>query len=195
MTRTFFLLGLLAGLGACSILPDQPPEPPPALNCSAGVYRQFDFWIGNWQVIQPDQEAPRAYNRIQPILRGCALFESYRSASGFAGESISWYDPAWGQWRQTWSDRQGLVLRLAGGLDEAGRMVLYGQERDTAKGETVRDRITWQPLADGVVSQLWEVSNDEGLSWRKVFLGHYHPEKDMPFRDDRQPGKPSLLKK
>jgi hypothetical protein len=41
-----------------------------------------------------------------------------------------------------------------------------------------RSRITWTPLPDGRVRQLWEVSSDGGSSWAVSFDGYYERSKD-----------------
>ncbi len=44
--------------------------------CSGRIYRQFDFWIGDWDAF--DMDKPRiaiARNRVESILGGCVLHE------------------------------------------------------------------------------------------------------------------------
>ncbi|MBJ39033.1 MAG: hypothetical protein CMD83_11300 [Gammaproteobacteria bacterium] len=76
-----------------------------------------------------------------------------------------------GVWRQTWVDNGGGHLRLEGRFVD-GRMVLEG---DTvgADGKRLRNRITWTPLEDGRVRQLWEASSDSGANWSVSFDGYY----------------------
>jgi len=50
-------------------------------------------------------------------------------------------------------------------------MVLSG-ERNTEEGIDV-DRITWVPLEDGRVRQLWNISKDGGATWETAFEGMY----------------------
>ncbi len=171
-------LALALGLASCTAVAPRAAGDS-ALSCLGEVHRQFDFWLGDWEVLQEDRSAPRAYNRIRRVARGCFLHEDYHSASGYAGESINWYDPKFGQWRQVWADSQGLILHLAGGLDAQGRMVLYGGERETSEGRRIRDRISWQPQPDGSVRQIWDISNDGGRTWRQIFSGLYVTHQDM----------------
>lgn len=190
MRRAARLAGLLlvVGLPACTMAPLM-PEAPVAFTCTDEASRQFDFWIGEWNVIQEGTDAPPAVNRITPTLRGCALHEDYHSASGYRGESLNWYEADWGQWRQTWADSNGLILHLAGGLNAAGEMVLYGGDRQTREGGTVRDRITWSPQAGGTVRQVWHLSSDGGRSWRQIFSGLYVPLGDEPMEKPSDIGK------
>ena len=140
--------------------------------CTAAEHRQFDFWLGDWDVFLPDGSRAGG-NRIEAVANGCALLETWQGRSGFAGSSLNSYDPAARQWRQHWVDSQAGRLALAGGWD--GRhMVLSGESADPKRPEVrLLDRIAWSPRADGSVRQLWERSEDGGTTWATVFDGRY----------------------
>jgi hypothetical protein len=163
--RVFSLLSLLmlaAPLGA-----QEADTPPP---CSGPEHRQFDFWIGEWNVTRPDG-TPAGTNRIRSILGGCVLHESWKAANGpHEGQSFNILGRG-GRWHQTWVDNGGLLLELVGGL-EAGRMVM-GQEMTLPDGKTVRQEISWERLANGQVKQHWRSSDDGGETWRDIFVGIY----------------------
>jgi hypothetical protein len=138
--------------------------------CVAPEHRQFDFWIGEWNVQRPDG-APAGRNLIEPILGGCALRETWHGAGGSTGTSYNVYDRSRRVWHQTWVDGEGNLLQLEGGISN-GRMVLRGESRDSAGGG-VLNRITWEPTGPGRVRQLWETSSDSGKTWAVVFDGRY----------------------
>lgn len=141
--------------------------------CAAERYREFDFWIGRWEVREPDGTLA-GHNTIEPILDGCALRESWEGVSGMRGTSLNAFDARRGAWHQTWSDTSGLLLRLDGGL-RAGAMVLEGDVAALDDPSTVRrHRISWSRIdGDGDrVRQLWESSSD-GVAWEIVFDGRY----------------------
>ena len=152
MLTTPLLLALLAA----------PQTAPP---CASPEHRQFDFWIGEWEVTRPDGKLA-GHNRITPILGGCALREEWTGAGGNQGTSLNAWDPEARRWRQTWVDQGGTVLLLAGGID-GGKMVM--QSGDGAS----RQRITWTPMGDGRVRQLWDSSSDGGKTWKVEFDGIY----------------------
>ncbi len=166
------------GFGLAVAISAAPPlvvaqEAPPASApqpCAGAEHRQFDFWIGEWEVSTPNG-APAGRNRIAPILGGCALSESWTGAKGSSGNSYNAYDRQTGRWHQTWVDNGGLVLRLDGSFAD-GKMVLSGETRDSS-GARVRNRITWQETAPGAVRQLWETSGDGGRTWSVAFDGRY----------------------
>jgi len=147
--------------------PSAAPSPAP---CRSAEHRQFDFWIGHWEVARPDGK-PAGTNRIESVFGGCALQEDWSSAAGgYQGRSLNALG-ADGRWHQTWVDTSGLLLQLTGGIRD-GRMVLSG-ERTSRQGGTVRDEVSWEPLPTGRVKQHWRSSNDDGKTWTDVFVGIY----------------------
>lgn len=136
--------------------------------CSGSEHRQFDFWLGDWEVTDTTGTVV-GENRIARVSSGCGLLENWRGANGNEGTSLNWYEPQTGEWNQLWVGL-GVYLRLTGGIED-GNMVLSG-ERQTPQGVVV-DRITWSPLEDGRVRQVWEVSQDHGDTWQVLFDGTY----------------------
>ena len=141
-------------------------QPPP---CGAPEYRQFDFWVGSWNVFNPAGQQVGT-NTIDRTLDGCALHEQWKSAGRHWGFSYNIYDRSSGKWHQSWVDNGGLLLLIEGGL-ENGKMVLSGTTQGTQG--SVLNRITWTPVATDSVRQLWETSTDEGKSWSVAFDGMY----------------------
>ena len=140
--------------------------------CDSPEHRQFDFWLGEWDVSSNGQAA--GTNRIVSIHNGCALQENWQGASagGISGTSFNLYDRARGQWHQTWVDSSGNLLQLDGTWRD-GAMIMQG-ERPTPDGRgTALHRISWTPNDDGTVRQLWQASQDNGASWSVVFDGLY----------------------
>lgn len=137
--------------------------------CDAPAHRQFDFWIGEWNVHTPDGKLA-GVNRIEREYDGCVLHERYSTARGYRGESLNAYDPGLQRWHQTWVDNQGTLLRLEGRF-ESPSMVLQGQTT-APDGKVTQHRITWTPAADGSVRQHWE-STDETGRWTTAFDGRY----------------------
>ncbi|HET6591665.1 MAG TPA: hypothetical protein VFG48_02000 [Xanthomonadales bacterium] len=168
MTKTSLLL-LLIPLALSA--QDEAPTAAPAAPCAAPEYRQFDFWIGDWEVSSGEQ--PAGTNSIHPVHGGCALQENWQGtgAGGISGSSFNIYDRATGQWHQSWVDASGMLLQLDGGLVD-GSMVLGGS-RPAQGGGNALHRITWTPNEDGSVRQLWESSLDDGGSWSILFDGLY----------------------
>lgn len=163
-------LVLLLWAGPSLLAGQDTTGPTAAKACAGPEHRQFDFWIGDWDVTTPNGAAA-GRNRIEPILGGCVLRESWTGAKGGSGTSYNAYDRQRGRWHQTWVDNGGLVLLLDGQF-AGGRMVLSGETRDTT-GAPVLNRITWQETGPGAVRQLWETSADGGKTWSVTFDGRY----------------------
>ena len=141
--------------------------------CNSDAYRQFDFWLGTWDVASAGSPAGSggAINRITRAQDGCALLENYTNGA-YAGQSVNLYNKATDTWHQTWVDNQGVPLFLSGGI-ENGKMVLR-----SAADQPPINRITWTPNEDGSVRQLWQTSSDGGATWQVAFDGLYTKRAD-----------------
>ncbi|HYC51458.1 MAG TPA: tetratricopeptide repeat protein [Gemmatimonadaceae bacterium] len=84
--------------------------------------RQFDFWIGDWDVT-PFQAPPSptlallGTNRVDLQLESCMLVENWAGAGpgGGEGKSINFYDTNRNAWRQVWVADGGGSLDYIGG--------------------------------------------------------------------------------
>ena len=153
---------LLVALTAAAQTPSNVAAP----RCSSAEYRQFDFWLGEWDVTQGDKTA--GHNSIRSILNGCAISEEWSGTRGFKGNSLNFYNADTKRWHQTWIDSQGQSLALSGQF-EAGSMTLQSAPVDTFP----RHRITWTPTPDKSVRQLWQVQDVPGADWKTLFDGRY----------------------
>lgn len=139
--------------------------------CTEPEYRQFDFWLGAWNVTVAGAAsgAPPVPSDITLEPGGCAVFENF--ANG-AGRSLNVYNPADARWHQTYAFGVGPRLLLVGGL-EGDAMVLTRQPPDSPPGSF--DRWTWTRLSGGRVRQVDEVSTDGGVTVTTGFDGTYAP--------------------
>ena len=156
---------LLVFLGVVASTSDAAP---PA-SCATPEHRQFDFWVGDWQVHKPDGTFA-GINRITLEYGSCVIHERYVTGRGYSGESLNIYDASRKVWHQTWVDGTGLLLTLEGQWTGKS-MVLEGQAPG-ADGAMAKQRITWTPNADGSLRQLWESADAKG-AWTVVFDGKY----------------------
>ena len=83
-------------------------QSPPA--CTRAEHRQFDFWLGEWNVTLPNGRAAGT-NSIQSINAGGGLSEEWKGAGGSTGTSLNAFDPSSGRWHQR-SDRRRSVLSI-----------------------------------------------------------------------------------
>jgi len=162
----------LAAAPQATPTPAPPPQPPPN-PCDAAEFRQFDFWIGRWEVTGP-QGAVLGTNTIEPLAGNCGVHENWTGTRGGVGRSLNTYQASDGKWHQVWVGSGGGMLRLSGGL-KGGAMVLEGETVGPNNAKTLH-RVTWTPLADGL-RQFWQSSADGGQTWTVSFDGHYSRKK------------------
>ena|SRR5437667_9004430 len=150
--------------------------PAPSAACVGPQYRQFDFWLGEWDLVGVDGKKS-AEDKVVSILGGCAIQENWTGVKSGQGLSLSAYDPATKHWHQTLMDDSGAVLKLEGESAD-GKMILVGQRpSQKEKGVTITHRIAWNLMPDHRVHQYWEASTTGGRTWKPVFEGYYVPRK------------------
>lgn len=167
MMRLLALAALVA-VPAFAQTPAPAPQPPP--RCETLAYRQFDFWIGEWDVFNPAGEKI-GESSITHEESGCLIVEHWKSAKGGQGQSYNFFDPARGQWRQVWVSAAELT-DYAGSLNAKGEMVLEG-DLQQAGGYAGRSRGTWTANADGSVRQRFENYDTGSSGWVENFNGLY----------------------
>ncbi|MBI3843429.1 MAG: hypothetical protein HY292_02200 [Planctomycetes bacterium] len=170
MRHGLCLASLVVGLGARAAEAQQQAPP-----CSTAEYRQFDFWLGDWNVYSGDQLV--GANIISSVQGQCALLENWTDATGHTGMSINFYDRSDRLWHQTWISQGGGALFLKGEFKD-GKMVLVGDPIPGPNGVPVINRITWSALDGGRVRQLWDSSTDGGKTWAVAFDGTYVRKRD-----------------
>ncbi len=134
------------------------------------VYRQFDFWVGTWDVFGRSGQQVGT-NVITKNEKGFLLTEKWTNTGGSTGTSINYYDPSEKMWKQTWVDAGGNVVQYGGGFKD-GKMSLEGR-LTKPNGEVIWSRVSYSLNKDGSVRQLIEHSKDEGQTWNTYFDGKY----------------------
>jgi len=134
--------------------------------CSSAEYKEFDFWVGDWDVFESDGITRAAHVRVDRILDGCVLWEHYEDPTGLRGESLSTYDAGRKRWHQIWVNNRGQLLILEGQL-EGEEMVLVGANQQSS-GQESRIRGIWKASSEGV-SEAAMTSADGGKNWKPWF--------------------------
>lgn len=143
-------------------------------SCDATEYKEFDFWVGDWDAFEAGSTAPAARVQVDRLLDGCVLREQYAGADGHKGQSLSIYDRSRKVWHQSWFTNRGELLVIEGTL-QSGVMVLTGADR-LADGKERRVRGIWKPEANGI-RETAVTSTDGGKTWTPWF--------DLIFRPHR----------
>ena len=120
-----------------------PPAPPPPA-CATPQHRQFDFWVGSWDVYPPGTRPLVAHSLIERRYDGCAIRENWMPLRGQGGGSFSAWRPGANSWRQTWVDSSGAWVEFTGGMD-GDAMVLTGPWAGAANGRDGIVRMRYSP--------------------------------------------------
>jgi len=138
--------------------------------CRSPEYRQFDFWVGDWDVHAPNGPSV-GHNVVTLEQDGCLIVEHWTASSGGqTGTSFNYYDVRDKKWHQLYLDNSGnagAFPAMAGNLVD-GKMVLLTDEKQMPVS-----RWTWYVLVPGKVRQMAEQSNDGQKTWSIVWDSVY----------------------
>jgi hypothetical protein len=145
------------------------------------VYRQFDFWLGEWEAFGiRGQKA--GDSKISIILDSCVILEEWTSAvkqGGFtyAGKSFNTYNAATGQWQQTWADNAGGTNEYLLGKFENNKIIYTSKPFPLKKDTMAIRKMTFFNLGADKVRQLGEISKDNGATWSTEYDLEYRRKK------------------
>lgn len=143
--------------------------------CAAPEYRQFDFWVGEWDVTRAGDDAQVATSLIEKLYDGCAIRENWRPLGRSGGGSLNSFLPALGVWRQIWTDSNGSWNVFEGGMSGESMILLGHRLGNDPQQQAVLARMTFTPGDDGSVRQHGEHSTDFGRTWRTSYDFIYRP--------------------
>lgn len=126
--------------------------------------RQFDFWIGEWDVQDTASKTPAGKSSIQLILGDCVIFENWTGLQGGNGKSFNVYNRDKGYWQQTWIDDKGGVTEFVEGTFKDGALQFVTRPQKVPAGDRMR-RLTFFDQGSSQVRQFSEISTDAGKTW------------------------------
>jgi len=135
---------------------------------NAPEYRQFDFWLGEWDVEVSGQRIARS--SIQLILDECVVFENYQQGGGYSGKSLNAWNALAKRWEQYYTDTGGGARFWVGAIQDAKMVMTTEFERNGAK---VVNRMTYSKEGPDRVRQFIETSLDGGKTWAAGYDGMY----------------------
>jgi tetratricopeptide (TPR) repeat protein len=135
--------------------PDKNPE-----------YRQFDFWLGEWDVYGQGG-AKAGTSKIDLILGDCVVLENWTGGAGGEGKSFNKYSPEFKRWEQYWVDAQGSTTFFHGKLE--GKNMVYHAETPQPDGSILKRRLTFFNLGPDKVRQFSQQTKDDGKSWQTEY--------------------------
>lgn len=126
--------------------------------------REFDFWVGEWNVFVTGSVIYAGNSSIQIISGGCALLENWNSAAS-EGKSLNYIDDSTHAWKQVW----------VGSYPNGKQDFVHGEFRDSAmrftfqsndaQGNQIEGKFTFFNEGPDQVRQLNETSTDGGKTW------------------------------
>jgi len=151
------------------------------LPCSRPEFRQFDFWIGEWEAYDVNGKKG-GDSKISLILDSCIILEEWTSAGvqqglRYAGKSFNSWNAAAQQWQQTWVDNTGNTTAFTKGKFENNKIVFTTDPFPYSKDTTAVRRLTFFNLGLDKVRQLGEIRKDKGTSWTTEYDLEYRRKK------------------
>jgi hypothetical protein len=146
--------------------------------------RQFDFWLGEWDLSWPASQSGstpgqpgHGTNTITAILDSAVIQENFvdHAPNGLRGMSVSVYSAKTGKWQQTWVDNQGGYLDFTGEYSD-GKMIL-SRKATTKDGKEIMQRMVWHNISHDQLDWNWEASQDGGKTWNVNWPIHYARKK------------------
>ncbi len=140
--------------------------------------RQFDFWLGEWNVVVSGTDAPQVgTSKIESILNQCVVLENWTSARPpYAGKSFNIYNTNLKRWEQYWVDNTGGNIFFHGNLQN-GVMDYWTDDITQADGKLLRRHLQFFKLDADTVRQFSQGSNDRGKTWSPEYDFTYHRKK------------------
>jgi hypothetical protein len=131
--------------------------------------RQFDFWIGEWDVYPTANPNVKAgVNKITRKSSGCVIEEDWESTGPHNGVSLNYFDPVTGKWKQKWAGSGQDITEFYDGTYADG-MMRFKFDIPPANGVTPIGRLTFTNLGPDKVRQHSEQSTDGGKTWTTIY--------------------------
>jgi hypothetical protein len=152
--------------------------------CSNPVYRQFDFWIGEWEAFGPNGKKA-GDSKITLILDSCIILEEWTSTSvnqglRYAGKSFNTWNAATKQWQQTWVDNAGGTNEYLEGKFEDNKIIYISKPFPFSKDTIAIRKMTFTNLSPVKLRQLGEISKDNGATWSTEYDLEYRRKNKKP---------------
>jgi tetratricopeptide (TPR) repeat protein len=128
--------------------------------------RQFDFWVGEWDVVTADGANPAGSSKIELILGDCVVQENWTSAGniGYQGKSFNIYHADLNRWEQFWNDNAGGMIHFYGRLSDKV-MDFWTDEIPQKDGTKLKRHLQFIPSGKDRVRQFSQGTTDGGKTW------------------------------
>ncbi len=140
--------------------------------------RQFDFWVGDWDVVSTQGSTPAGLSHIERTIGNCVIWENWISIGnpGYTGKSYNIYNANFKRWEQFWVDSQGGMIHFYGNLNN-GVMDFYTDEIPQPDGTKLKRHLQFFNLGPDKVRQFSQGSTDGGKTWNVEYDLTYNRKK------------------
>lgn len=156
-------------------------QKPASQPCEGPEFKQFDFWVGDWEVASAAKGIHRGSSHVAKEMGGCVIWENWTSdGSPYFGESYNTYNVNLQRWEQYWVDNSAGVMFFHGGLKD-GVMDYWTDDVPQKSGGSLLRHLQFFHLGPDKVRQFSQGSTDGGKTW--------HVEYDLIYtRRGEKPG-------
>jgi tetratricopeptide (TPR) repeat protein len=128
--------------------------------------RQFDFWVGDWDVSTTQAGSPAGISHIERAIGNCVIWENWTSLgnTGYSGKSYNIYNADFKRWEQFWVDNLGGVIHFYGGLKD-GVMDFFTEDVPQSDGTKLKRHLQFFSIGPDRVRQFSQGSSDGGITW------------------------------
>ena len=138
--------------------------------------RQFDFWLGDWDVVSTQGVQPAGTSHIAREMSGCVIWENWTGNGGGFGKSYNVYNANFKRWEQYWADNSGGVIFFRGNLKD-GVMDYWTDDIPQPDGTKLRRHLQFFNESPDKVRQFSQGSTDEGKTWHVEYDLTYNRHK------------------
>jgi hypothetical protein len=132
--------------------------------------REFDFWIGEWDVYPNGSAQLVGDSKIELASGGCMILENWTALGPFpnTGKSMNYVNTITGKWEQLWIGSGGMNInnpqKFVNGVYSDGAM-RFDFEQSNPQGQKQIGRFIFFNQGSDQVRQFNEVSSDGGKTW------------------------------
>ena len=131
-----------------------------AAPCDDPQFRQFDFWLGDWDVTAAGGGPQVGSSHISKEMNGCVIWENWTSSkSGYFGKSYNTFNTNLQQWEQYWVDNSAGAMFFHGSLKN-GVMDYWTDDIPQQSGTKLRRHLQFFNLSPAKVRQFSQGSAD-----------------------------------
>jgi hypothetical protein len=140
--------------------------------------REFDFWVGEWDVYQTGTHFLVGQSVIQIASGGCMILENWTAVGvPHNGKSMNFVDQTSKKWEQIWVGSGGIGANFFINGEYRDSAMRFEFEQPNQQGNKLKGRFTFFNQGPNQVRQLNETSPDGGKTWNTVYDFTYKRKK------------------